>query len=79
VRILPGVLFYDIRAFRLVYLASSRDVERRLLNRDEARRIAVGIASALFSSRPSTRNTPGPSLLESRRAVVKEHHRLAAF
>jgi hypothetical protein len=36
-------------------------------------------AAALLSSRPSTRNTPGPFLFESRRAVVKEHHRLAAF
>ena len=29
VRRLPGVLFYGIRAFRLVYLATSRNVERR--------------------------------------------------
>jgi hypothetical protein len=49
----------------------------RRAHRRQHRQIAG--AAALLSSRPSTRNTPGPFLFESRRVVVKEHHRLAAF
>jgi hypothetical protein len=46
VRRLPGVLFYGIRAFRLVYLADQpgRRAAAHLLARDEARRIAANIA-----------------------------------
>jgi hypothetical protein len=46
VRRLPGVLFYGVRAFRLVYLATSRNAERRpnQLTRDETWRIAANIA-----------------------------------
>jgi hypothetical protein len=46
VRTLPGVLFYGIRAFRLVYLADQpgRRAAAHLLARDEAWRIAANIA-----------------------------------
>jgi hypothetical protein len=45
VRRLPGVLFYGIRAFRLVYLADSRRrAAAKLLTEDEARRMAANFA-----------------------------------
>ena len=45
-RRLPGVLFYSVRAFRLVYLADQlgRRAAAHLLARAEARRIAANIA-----------------------------------
>jgi hypothetical protein len=88
-RRLPGVLFYGIRAFRLVYLGTAgRRAAAKLLSRDEARRITAKIAKlpSLFTLRRNCSNNLRPRRITAkiaklpdllgRRAPVEEQRRL---